>query len=141
MGDQLSEALSQKIIDHLNKSSEKLNGLIAEVSLVNTLLEERINNAKERHYDLRGCVKENRDILQVVQTHQTILEEHQDRIREDIILLKKDMKSIQTLEISQAVQKNKMSSFSKTIGAIVALGISIISTVITLAVNHLISGG
>ena len=137
--------LQQKINEDMQRAHDKIETLLEELKTLSTILEERVASNREKFREVESEIDIICDSLDRVrdigQKRLTILEERCEMVRGEIAGLKTDLKEFEKLKTSAAVQETKLTRQEKTLAVIIGLGVSIISTIITLAISHVLAGG
>ena len=137
--------LQQKINEDMQRAHDKIESLLDELKILSTILEERVAANREKFREVESEIDIICDSLDRVrdigQKRLTILEERCEVVRGEIAGLKADLKEFEKLKTSAAVQETKLTRQEKTLAVIIGLGVSIISTIITLAISHVLAGG
>jgi len=139
------QKIQNKINNDLAKAHEKLAELITELNSLSVVLQERVSNNKERALELRaeidGLCDEFERVKSLGAQRITVLEERCDQTRARLAQLEQEVKELSALRTDSAILDTKLSSQAKTLAVIIGLGISVISTIVTLIINHLFAGG
>jgi phage shock protein A len=139
------EALAQTVLDHISKTSDRLQQGLSDLITTDRLIEQRLDNAKERQQELEAKVEKVVSELKGSRMRgiqrATALEERATSLEREVKELKGEIKDLRKLKESSAVYKSKIGGFDKNWALIFGLIFMIVSVVVSILINNAIPGG